>query len=98
LYTATIGGGHPGAASQERTKARREDLEGHPNWIIDVRGSGGGSDSSYQPLMPWLMPDEMASAGAEMLATPANIEVWTRSHGCAERHRGPTSQWRTAAR
>jgi hypothetical protein len=59
-------------------EARREDLEGHPNWIIDVRGNGGGSDSSYQPLMPWLIPDEFASASAEILATPANIEGWAR--------------------
>lgn len=59
-------------------KARHEDLEGHPNWIIDVRGNGGGSDGSYQPLMPWLMPDEVASASAEILATRANIEGWTR--------------------
>jgi len=59
-------------------KARREDLEGHPNWIVDVRGNAGGSDSSYQPLMPWLIPDEFASASAEILATPANIEGWTR--------------------
>jgi C-terminal processing protease CtpA/Prc len=28
--------------------------------------------------MPWLMPDEFASASAELLATPANIEGWTR--------------------
>jgi len=59
-------------------KAHREDLEGHPNWIIDVRGNGGGGDGSYQPLMSWLMPDEVANAGAEILATPANIEGWTR--------------------
>jgi hypothetical protein len=59
-------------------KARHEDLEGHSNWIIDVRGNGGGNDSSYQPLLPWLMADEVASASAEILATPANIEGWTR--------------------
>jgi hypothetical protein len=59
-------------------KARYEDLQGHPNWIIDVRGNGGGSDSSYEPLLPWLMPDEVASASTEILATPANIEGWTR--------------------
>ncbi|MBL8176801.1 MAG: hypothetical protein JNK48_19145 [Bryobacterales bacterium] len=59
-------------------KAHRKDLQEHPNWIIDVRGNGGGSDSSYAPLMPWLMADEVASAGTEILATPANIEGWTR--------------------
>ena len=55
-----------------------EDLERHPNWIIDVRGNGGGSDSSYKPIMPWLMPDEVASASVAILATEANIEGWTR--------------------
>jgi hypothetical protein len=59
-------------------KTRRQDLEGHPNWIIDVRGNGGGSDSSYFPLRHWLMPDEFVSAGTEILATPANIDGWTR--------------------
>jgi hypothetical protein len=29
--------------------------------------------------MPWLMPDEVASAGVEILATPANLEAWTRA-------------------
>jgi hypothetical protein len=58
---------------------RREDLEGHPNWIVDVRGNAGGSDGSYAPLLPWLMPDGFAHASAPILATPANIEGWTRS-------------------
>jgi len=60
-------------------KAHHRDLEGHPNWIIDVRGNGGGSDSSYKPLMPWLMPDDVASANTEILVTPANLEGWTRA-------------------
>jgi len=59
-------------------EARRKDLSEHSNWIIDVRGNGGGADSSYQPLMPWLAPDELASAGTEILATQANIEGWAR--------------------
>jgi hypothetical protein len=59
-------------------KAHREDLEAHPNWIIDVRGNGGGGDSSYEPLRPWLMPDEFAGANTEILATPANVEGFTR--------------------
>jgi hypothetical protein len=55
-------------------KAHREDLEGHPNRIIDVRGNGGGSDSSYEPLKPWLLPDGVVNAGMAIPATPANIE------------------------
>lgn len=62
-------------------KAHHDDLEKHPNWIIDVRGNVGGSDSSYYPLRPWLMADEFVSANTEILATPANIEGWT--HICA---------------
>jgi hypothetical protein len=46
-------------------KAHREDLEGHPNWIVYVRGNTGGGDSSYQPLRPWLMRDEFASANMD---------------------------------
>jgi hypothetical protein len=49
-------------------KARREGLEAHPNWIIDVLGNGGGNDSSYEPLIPWLMPDGVAVASNAILA------------------------------
>jgi hypothetical protein len=49
-------------------------LASHPNWIIDVRGNGGGSDSTYQPILAWLLPDEMVSVGDMWLATPANLE------------------------
>jgi hypothetical protein len=51
----------------------RKELANHRDWIIDVRGNGGGSDSSYEPLLPWLLSDETATAGAEWLSTPANI-------------------------
>ena len=51
----------------------RKELASHPNWIVDVRGNRGGSDSSYEPVLPWLLPDETVTVGAEWLATPANI-------------------------
>ena len=62
-------------------KAHREDMERHPYWIIDVRGNGGGGDSSFEPLTPWLLPDEFVSANDEIAVTPANMESFTR--GCA---------------
>lgn len=37
-------------------------LESTKKWIIDVRVNYGGSDSSYYPLLPYLMPEE----GAEL--------------------------------
>jgi len=49
-------------------------LAKHPNWIIDVRGNGGGDDSTWEPILPWLMPEEMVSVGAVWLTTPANLE------------------------
>lgn len=55
-------------------KRNHKALANHPNWIIDVRGNGGGSDSSYEPMLPWLLPDEMVSVGVMWLATPANLE------------------------
>jgi hypothetical protein len=48
-------------------------LAKHSNWIIDVRGNGGGSDSAYDPVLAWLLPDETISVGAMWLATPANL-------------------------
>jgi hypothetical protein len=50
-------------------------LAKHPNWIIDVRANGGGSDSSYEPILAWLLPDESVSVGAMWLVTPANLQA-----------------------
>ncbi len=62
-------------------KEHHEAVVSHPNWIIDVRDNDGGSDSGYQPLLPWLMPDEMVVHGMEWFATPASIQDY---HGvCA---------------
>ena len=53
-----------------------EALANHPNWIIDVRGNGGGSDTTYRPILAWLLPDETVSVGMEWLATPANLQAY----------------------
>ena len=61
------------------------ELAKHRNLIVDVRGNGGGSDSSYEPLLPWLLSDETATVGAEWLSTPANIRG--QEQLCAESRR-----------
>lgn len=56
-------------------KEHRAELESHPYWIIDVRDNNGGSDSTYAPLMPWLLDGEYAAYKVEWLATPANAQA-----------------------
>ncbi len=53
---------------------KRGELMDHEDWIVDVRGNQGGSDSTYEALLPWLLPDEYEDVGAKWLVTPANIE------------------------
>lgn len=51
----------------------RAALAARPNWILDVRRNGGGSDSTYAPLLSWISSGEIVRMGAEWLSTPANI-------------------------
>jgi hypothetical protein len=53
----------------------RAQLESHKNWIIDVRGNGGGSDSTYEPLLGWLLDSDFPSYSVEYYVTPANIKA-----------------------
>jgi len=53
---------------------KRGELMDHEDWIVAVRGNQGGSDSTYEALLPWLLADEYEDAGAKWLVTPANIE------------------------
>lgn len=62
------------AALASLLETHRETLAARPNWILDVRRNGGGSDSTYAPLLPWISSGEIVSMGAEWLSTPANIE------------------------
>jgi hypothetical protein len=52
---------------------QRAALASHRNWILDVRGNGGGSDSTYAPLLGWILDGDLRGYGTEYLATPANI-------------------------
>ncbi|WP_028111695.1 S41 family peptidase [Ferrimonas kyonanensis] len=45
------------------------------NWIIDIRGNGGGSDESYEPLLPYVLSGETVEVSVEFLSTPANISA-----------------------
>jgi hypothetical protein len=53
-------------------KDNHQQLAATPNWIIDVRRNGGGSDSSYTPLLPWLIGSQRVEVGMEWLVTPEN--------------------------
>lgn len=54
-------------------------LAGHSNWIIDVRGNGGGHDATYFPLLPWLLYDEFVEVEVDILVTPANIDALAKA-------------------
>ena len=61
---------------------RRRTLESHADWIIDVRENDGGLDSSFDPLLPWLLPNGIVSVDVRVHVTPANIAGWERA--CAQ--------------
>lgn len=58
----------------ELLKNNRQALISHRNWIIDVRMNGGGDDTTYLPILSWLMENERLDIGTELLVTPANID------------------------
>lgn len=58
----------------ELLKSNRQALISHPNWIIDVRMNGGGDDTTYLPILSWLMENERLDIGIELLVTPTNID------------------------
>jgi hypothetical protein len=50
-------------------------LAAHRNWIVDVRNNDGGSDSTYHPLLAWLLDGELRGNTIEWFATPANAQA-----------------------
>ncbi len=52
--------------------ANRSQILGTPNLIVDLRNNGGGSDSSFQQLLPILYSNPIRTVGVELLSTPLN--------------------------
>ncbi|MFD4707748.1 S41 family peptidase [Gottfriedia sp. NPDC058432] len=53
-------------------------LESTEHWIIDVRTNYGGSDASFYPLLPYILPEEginLADSGEKMLFNCTNANT-----------------------
>lgn len=68
---------HPRAGQllQLELMKHKDELASRNNWIIDVRRNHGGSDVAYQPLLPWLLADDIAEVQLAFLATDDNVEA-----------------------
>lgn len=63
------------AAVRKLVADHRAELVSHRNWIVDVRGNGGGADGTYAPLLGWLLDGDLRYYRAEFFVTPANIQA-----------------------
>jgi hypothetical protein len=52
--------------------ANRDVILKTPNLIVDLRNNGGGSDGSFQELLPILYTNPIRTVGVELLSTPLN--------------------------
>ena len=55
-------------------KAEKKLLESTPNWIIDCRNNGGGSDITYSPLLPYLYTKQVKLHNMQLWATADNAD------------------------
>lgn len=62
-------------AMKKLVAAHRAELASHKNWIVDVRDNGGGSDTTYAPLMGWLLDGDLRGFRTEYFVTPANLKA-----------------------
>ncbi len=56
--------------------ANEELMESTPNWIIDCRGNGGGSDITYFPLRPYIATGDIHYDHTRTWATEDNAEKY----------------------
>ncbi len=68
----------PSFAWQQKQKidsvisANKESILQTPNLIIDIRNNGGGSDESFEELLPLVYTNPIRTIGVELLSTPLN--------------------------
>jgi hypothetical protein len=72
-------------------KANYENLKKIPNWIIDVRGNGGGTDYAFNSLLPYIYanpifikPDEYRSSANNIAVLENNLKDPEMSEGAKE--------------
>ncbi|MEO1712198.1 MAG: S41 family peptidase, partial [Bacteroidota bacterium] len=53
-------------------KKNQQAIKDSENLIIDIRGNGGGSDVSYDELLPFMYTQPIRTVGVEFYSTPKN--------------------------
>ncbi|WP_293392149.1 S41 family peptidase [Nevskia sp.] len=52
------------------------EMRQRPNLIIDLRGNSGGSDGTWQVLLPYLYTHPIVNVGVDARATRENADAW----------------------
>jgi len=58
-------------------RAKKKLLEKTPYLILDLRDNGGGSDFSYEPILPYINTGPIVNVGTDVYATDSNIKGWS---------------------
>lgn len=61
---------------QELVIAHDAEIQSKNTLVIDLRGCSGGADSTYAPLLPYILAGEVKQSGIEFFSTPENILGW----------------------
>ncbi len=62
-------------------KLHKMALEARPNWIIDLRGNGGGGVSTFENVLPYLYTGPIVRDGSQYWLSPDNVRNYETSLG-----------------
>lgn len=65
-----------GPLIEKAIEENREKLLKTPNLIVDLRGNSGGSDHTFQPLLPFLYTGPVRVGGFDLYATEDNARLF----------------------